>query len=245
MSKDNERYLAAAVRYFIVANQPEVAKLLATCELEYYQDDDETLVVTLAGDPQLVMEVNKDRYADTQTGITLELQAAFEAVFPWADEVKVRVGTGVPQLDPDWRIKVIAELDGEQVSNQNPWVKAPTVWHGIRFDSGAPGEVAIAKALEKAGVMYLPGAMIRVGLPNNQQTFFPDFLICYNGMWGILEVDGQKFHTGTATQDYDRMRKLLSTPGISFFDRYTAKKCIEAPDTVVREFLQALGSRRG
>jgi very-short-patch-repair endonuclease len=109
---------------------------------------------------------------------------------------------------------------------------------GMRFSSEP--EVRIARALERAGIMYLPNCLVRAGQPNAMSSSFPDFLICYGGKWGILEVDGQKSHMGRATEDHERTRRLEGHGGIAYFTRFDYQACMTDPDAVVRKFIEIL-----
>jgi hypothetical protein len=239
---ENEKFLAAAAQYLVAAGQHEAARLLASCDLDYYYDQDSEkyiYTITLRGSAEFARKYREDVINRSQDGpFRRAIQEALEAVFPNAWNINLQVGVGVRELEENWRTLLIAEAD-TSVNNQNPWTKSPIVWHDMRFNS--PPERAIAEALERMGVMYLPNCLVRVGNPNNQETFFPDFLICHRGKWGILEVDGQTYHSGTATQDYERMRKLIRD--LNYFDRFPAKRCMEAPDQVVKEFLEILAER--
>ena len=129
---------------------------------------------------------------------------------------------------------------GEKVSNQgitSPKRQPAVTWHGLNFWSKS--EHLIAEALDRRGVMYLPNCISRVGPPDYRHNQEPDFLICHNGKWGILEVDGDPYHNKTVAKDqeYDRQ---YQRHGVRFIQRFTALKCRENPDAVVTEFLDLL-----
>ncbi len=127
---------------------------------------------------------------------------------------------------------------GQSVNNNNPYMKEPVRWEGMSFNSMP--ERKIAEALDRAGVMYLPNCLARVGTPSQRLNRFPDFLICFEGKWGILEVDGRKHHNGRATEDYERNRIIEKHGGIAYFTRYDYERCVADPDGVVKEFLDIL-----
>ena len=61
---------------------------------------------------------------------------------------------------------------------------------------------------------------------------------------GILEVDGQTYHTpSNATKDHERTRDIEQHGGIAYFTRFTAKECMANPDQVVQQFLNILGTK--
>lgn len=106
---------------------------------------------------------------------------------------------------------MMAEIETDKPTNQGvPFAKKENViiHEGQKFAS--PPEVEIAKALDKLGIMYAPNCLVRVGLRGmRRENKYPDFLISYRGKWGILEVDGQTYHTNSnATQDHERSRAI-------------------------------------
>lgn len=242
----NEKYLASAVHYLMSIGKADMGRLLLTCQMETDEDEQWGCIeITLRGSPEFYNRFSRDIIGLDEIGNEIEgefrtsLYDAFKAVFPNEPCYRLIAAVGLIEVDLDWRTRLLAESETqEQVSNQNPYVKEPIIWNGIKFASNSPGELAIAKALEKAGVMFLPNCLLRVGVPGRRDTVFPDFLIAYRGKWGILEVDGQTYHKDTATADYERMRKLR--PQVTHFDRFPAQRCMNEPDKVVKEFLTIL-----
>jgi hypothetical protein len=69
----------------------------------------------------------------------------------------------------------------------------------------------------------------------------PDFLICYRGKWGILEINGDDFHSGPiqTAKDHDRARRF-NHYGVFFIQAYPLDRCKNRPGDVVDEFLHLL-----
>ena len=82
-------------------------------------------------------------------------------------------------------------------------------WGNLRFRSQS--EVRIAKALDAVWVLFLPNCLARLNSNFGRFTKEADFLVCANGKWGILEVDGP-FHP-RAADDHERDR-LFQQHGI-------------------------------
>src|SRR5690606_33756434 len=147
-------------------------------------------------------------------------------------------GLELLDLDPNWRTELLEIARGKRVSNQAPSAEAPRVWRNLRFRSES--EVRIAKALEKAGVLFWPNCRGRVGAGDNRQNREADFLICHQGKFGILEVDGEPFHPPSRTvHDHERDR-LFKAHGIRVCEHFDASDCFEEPDRVVADFLRIL-----
>ena len=106
----------------------------------------------------------------------------------------------------------------------------------LRFRSQS--EIAVYKVLKKHNVLFFANATAVLGAKNVKKE--PDFLICKNGKWGILEVMGDRYHPPTtAMQDHDRAR-LFKDYGVSCVEFYDAPKCYNTPEEVVDDFLDRL-----
>ncbi|HEX2906827.1 MAG TPA: hypothetical protein VHO69_08205 [Phototrophicaceae bacterium] len=264
ISRD-EKFLANAVHYLLSKGQSDFARLLLTCELvvsaEHYshpddQDGDYDFTgVFLRGSPEFYDKYTNDlndiyppdsdaytRPSQEDGAFRSAIRTAFRAVLG-EEYFEIRVAVGLIEIDLDWRTRLFVENETqEQVGNQNSYAKTPLVWSGMRFNS--KGEIAIAQALERLGVMYFPNCLARVGSRDNRQTRFPDFLVCYRGKWGILEIDGATYHTpSSATDDHERRRQIEQHGGISYFDRFKHSRCVNEPDKVVKEFLDILATK--
>ncbi|MDD4352624.1 MAG: hypothetical protein PHU71_06665 [Candidatus Gracilibacteria bacterium] len=143
-------------------------------------------------------------------------------------------------IDPDWRSELLEIARGRGISNQAAGERAAKIlnWNNLGFRSAS--EIKIAQVLDKAGVLFLPNCKARLGSVENRQNREPDFLICHNGKWGILEVDGEPFHQPSRTvADHERDR-LFKIHGIMVAEHFDANKCFNKPDEVVNTFLRIL-----
>lgn len=110
-------------------------------------------------------------------------------------------------------------------------------WQNLSFSSVS--EVKIAQALEQAGVLFFPNCMGRLNTDQGRRNRECDFLICDEGYWGILEVDGVPYHPPSrAAEDHQRDGFFLDH-GV-WVHRFDANECFKYPDDVVRRFLQRL-----
>lgn len=111
-------------------------------------------------------------------------------------------------------------------------------WKGMAFRSNT--EVRIAKALDDAGVFFLPPTKSRLNVGRTRQSREIDFLVFYEGQWGILEVDGP-WHTAANDEARD---ELLRVSGIDRhrIHRFASDRCYNDPSGVVAEFLGKLKS---
>lgn len=98
-------------------------------------------------------------------------------------------------------------------------------------------ETKIFDALIKRGLLVFPLPVAVMGC--RRQYREPDFVVCYNGKVGILEIHGDKWHPPeTAAKEHERRRKF-SKLGISVYEIFGADRCLDNPDGVVDDFLQA------
>ncbi len=126
--------------------------------------------------------------------------------------------------------------------NQAAGELAPRTWSGMRFRSES--ELRLAQALDRAGVLFFPDALARLGPPRARQNREADFLVCWQGAWGILEVDGAPFHgQDRAVVDVERDQLFLQH-GLVVIEHVDAAHCFAAPDRVVAAFLALLQQRQ-
>lgn len=173
------------------------------------------------------------------------IQEAIDAALPEDTYIKhFTVHAAMVDIDPDWREELLEIARGQGVTNQGVRIKdAPLyTWKNLRFRSKT--EMRIAKALDRANVLFLPNCMARLGPTTDYRVNREgDFLVCDDGKWGILEIHGESFHPPSrAAHDHDRSR-LFKQHGVLVIEHYDAERCYETPDDVVAEFLKLLGAQ--
>jgi hypothetical protein len=114
-----------------------------------------------------------------------------------------------------------------------------TIQHdGLLFRSRT--ETKVYDELKKRRVLFFPNATAILGGKDLKRE--PDFLICSEGKWGILEVMGEPYHpAATAMQDHDRAR-LFNDYRITVIQFYESRRCFEDPAGVVEDFLRRLSA---
>jgi len=238
-----ERLLASAVAFLVEGGEEEAAGVLLACSLGLraaggaWYDGDELhagVHVELTG-PRAAYEL----LCDDHHPISRAILAALSAVLPPGlemDRFSVRAELVAP--DPGWRTRLLERARGEGVDNQAVGFAPARVWQGLRFRSES--ELRIAQALDRAGVLYLPNCKARLGAAGARQNREADFLVCFEGRWGILEVDGEPFHPPSRTaQDHERDR-LFRTHGILVVEHFDARECYGDAGGVVKRFLEIL-----
>ena len=110
-------------------------------------------------------------------------------------------------------------------------------WERLRFRSKT--EIKIAEALDRTGVLFVPNSLARLTTPKGRENKEADFLICYNGKWGVLEVDGPH-HTAERRVEEQERERIFKKNGIKVVERFDAQRCYNHPDEVVQEFFNMI-----
>ncbi len=111
--------------------------------------------------------------------------------------------------------------------------------HGLKYRSRP--ELRIARAFDKANVLFLPNCRARLSNQAGQRVNRePDFLVLWKGKWGILEVDGEGYHPSSRTVNDHERDRLFKRYGVRTVEHFDAEHCFKRPDEVVEEFLHLL-----
>jgi hypothetical protein len=230
------------VRFLVDGGEEDAASVLLACSLEISPSGDTGLVgdevhqavhVKLMGPRAAYDFLNDPGHPTTQI-----IRRALEAVLPKKTYIKhFTVHVQRIPIDPNWRDELLQIARGVGVHNQAAQGRALRIWNNLYFRSQS--EIRIAEALDRAGVLFFPNCRGRLGL-SIRENREADFLICHNGRWGILEVDGETFHPPSRTvQDYARDRAFREH-GVRLVEHFDATRCYERSDEVVGRFLRLL-----
>ena len=181
-----------------------------------------------------------DENYEQQYPLQYSIQQGFEAVLrekPVLYQTYVQL---ITESEDDWREHLRELAKGESTTNQGRQFKQSDPifpWNNLNFRSRE--ERLIAQELDKRDILFFPNCAARLGTPGNRHTKEPDFLICRNGKWGILQVDGWFHHRHTVAQDQNIDRQF-DLYGIRVIQRFTGEQCGKEPDKVVEIFLDRL-----
>jgi len=242
----NEKLLASAVQFLVQGEDDEAASILLACELDvqFTGNADHWTGIAIY-DLRAVVAGPRPAY-DILTGdrdhpVRKAMETAIRAVTPdrtYVSDIVPRAA--LIDIGPDWRSEMVDIVRGKSIHNQGNIIQGKPVhlWQHLRFRS--PPEIRIAEALDAIeGVVFFPNCMGRLmgddGWRVNRE---PDFLVCYRGKWGILEIDGMAYHA-SAAKDHDRDR-LFRSQGIKVVEHFDATESYETPKSVVDKFLKIL-----
>ena len=108
-------------------------------------------------------------------------------------------------------------------------------FQGLNFRSKA--EIKIYEALLKKGLLVMPLPVMVMGVKEKYKE--PDFVVCYHGRIGILDVQGKQWHPPElAATEHEKRREFMKL-GVSLYEIFDAKRCYQDPDGVVDDFIQA------
>lgn len=235
----SEQLLASAVQYLIEGNETDSAELLLFCSVEkideyqspYNSPGSRNVDLSLRG-PRIACEAIDDGFSS----VSGQVSQAFSAVLPfnvYLGSISTRATVHVP--DENWRHHLHELIKGKGVSNQASGAESSHIWQGFKFRSAT--EIKIAKALDRAGVLFFPLPKARVAPADRRRmNVEPDFLVCDEGRWGILEVDGEPFHPPERSAMEHERDRIFKRHGVGFVERFDAKKYYGRPDETVEEF---------
>jgi hypothetical protein len=233
---DPEQVIASAIHFLIEGDEIEFATVLLSCIMEL---EEHNRVNNYIHSNVIIMAPRRSYDFITENGNRERVYELMSAILPHTYDINALfIKIARVTVDQDWRKEALALMQRTTVHNQAASAPAPRVWKNLRFRSEA--EVRIAAALDAVGVLFLPNCLARLGLQDQRLNREADFLVCHNGKWGILEVDGEPFHPPQrTTQDHAR-DLLFQNHGILIVHHADATECYENAPTVVERFLRLL-----
>lgn len=239
-----DRLQANAVRFLLDGGENEAASILLSCTFKMSHEDisPEAELTGFELDlfcPRSIYDRLLHPELTEIPNSTLRAIRAAAPDYPIITKIVPKYQR-VLKLDENWRDELADAAQGKRVSNQVPdQAKVVQTWNNLRFRSVS--EVRIAEALDKAGALFFPNCRCRLTTLNGERkNVEPDFLVIYQGKWGILEVDGEPFHPPSRTvQDHERDRLFINYR-ILVVQHFDAEECFENADGVVKRFLDLL-----
>jgi hypothetical protein len=231
----DDNLLASAVNYLIEGEEHDAATVLLLCAMSSEEGQwEDSVDITLTG-PRTAYEI----LCKEKGEIRRKVSEAFSAVLPGRLYMSRLFVTAqyLETLDPNWRQELLEIASGRGVHNQAVEIpnRTTVAWNSLRFRSESERRIAIA--LDQTGALFLPNCLARLSNGDSRLTREADFLVCKDGKWGVLEVDGP-FHPRAAV-DHERDR-LFQEHGIRVTQRFDWEECYNDAPGVVRKFLTLL-----
>jgi hypothetical protein len=161
------------------------------------------------------------------------LEEISNLIFP--HNFRFAVAMDMPNVTKNWRENIY-----NQAVFETSAITMTTLLHKnnkLRFRSKS--EVTIYNELLEREILFFPlpyAVMNNDGKTENKE---PDFLCCYKGKWGILEVVSDGFHSVTADADRSQWFKKQGA------DSYPVswEKCLNEPEKVINDFIAWLQNK--
>ena len=169
-------------------------------------------------------------------------------VFEDTEDIKYEYRVQPVEVEDDWQnvIRSLIATSGdpnqgvvtEKLSLKRK--KQPHTYNEMKF--GSRSEIRIAQEFESRGVLFFP---LPLAVRAETGSFYkdhrePDFLVCEDGTWGILEVS---YHPDRYEKDAEK-DAWFKKSGILCIQHYSAERCYENPAQVVDEFLAILAKHK-
>lgn len=237
----SDMFVASAVQFLVEGNENDAATILLSCSAqlfpgEHYDLGRQAVDIVLYGSRAI-----HDVLDSWDNPIGKAIRVALNAAIPW----DMYPDTIIPraqrvEIDNDWRQELQKVIKGTGVDNQGVPIAGSDLqlWHGLRFRSKT--EIKIAQTLQGRGALFFPNCRSRIRVEDGYVLREPDFLVCQEGKWGILQVDGEPWHGGHTRAKEQKDDLSFHKYGIKVVLHFSANECWNSTDSVVDEFLQLL-----
>jgi hypothetical protein len=250
---ENNQILLTTISYLIEQNNHQIASLLVESELSIRWH--ETLYGEYQGIADCILdfpipifnliENNNEFKKIIETALRKIMANQFYGGIP--DNLPVVYRIKLMEIDDNWKEKVKSLISNYKDPNQGNITeiafskrgKPPILYNEMKFASQS--EVRIAQELEVRRVLFFPLPLaVRADTGNRYEDHREvDFLICHDGVWGILEVAYHPDGGGRYEKDSEK-HSWFTKSGILCIRHFTAEKCYNNPKDVISEFLSIL-----
>jgi len=162
--------------------------------------------------------------------------------------IDIHIEIGLLEVEEDWKTIIRDLIINAKNPNQGLITeqvfardnKQPILYNEMKF--GSQSEVRIAQEFEKRRILFFP---LPLAVRNDTGRRYldhreADFLVCNDGVWGILEVS---YHPNRFEKDAEK-DSWFKRSGILCIQHYSAERCFEYSSEVVDEFLEILSKHK-
>ena len=250
MEDSIERLHRTWLQLLVDNGRHEVAALLVDAELSQESQNFEPLVaIYLPSSAFLIVQADSSIQQTIQRSLNLVAKGYItDQNGGELDEVPVTYRVLLLDIEEDWRAIVRNLIVNANDPNQGVITekvfkrdqKQPLVYNEMKF--GSQAEIRIAQELEQRAVLFFP---LPLAVRSETGTLYKDhrevdFLICDEGVWGILEV---AYHPNRFEQDSEK-DMWFKRSGVLYVEHYTAERCYKQSEKVVAEFLEVLAKHK-
>lgn len=248
MDDFQKKILRTVIELLTTYNMHPIASLLVDAEVEFEYSNYDFYCVRIDLPLLNFNVVDKDDYSRRVIIKAFQKVAVGHLIDgngnPVREDFPIEFRIKLIDLEEDWKEKIKSLITNFKDSNQGVITekifkrenKSPLVYNEMKFASQS--EIRIAQELEKQKVLFFPLPLgVRYETGNNYKDHREaDFLICLDGKWGILEVS---YHPNRFEQDNEK-DTWFKKSGILCVQHYTAEKCYNESQEVVKGFIEIL-----
>lgn len=153
------------------------------------------------------------------------------------------------ELAENWKLQTRRLIAEASESNQGALTKkafelagrSPIVYNEMTL--GSQAEVRLAQEFENRRVLFFPRPLaVRADTGERYLDHQePDFVVCHDGKWGVLEVS---HFSPESSQIDDEKADWLEKSGVRTVFHFPVERCYIEPGAVVDEFLKALAASK-
>ena len=247
-----EKILRTWTRLLLERGHKELASIAVESEIEITEDDWGTESVTLGLPPSAHGIVTEDEEVLNELLAYLHDVCAGNIYAEGGNprqEVPISTKMSLLTIDPDWQEEMRRLISEAKGSNQGVISEKVAKREGRdthtynEMTFGSKSEIRIAQELETRDLLFFPlplGVRAETG-DRWKDRREPDFLVCQDGAWGILEV---AYHPDRYEKDAEKAT-WFKEAGILCVEHATAERCYNEPVDVVDDFLNVLSKHRG
>lgn len=164
-------------------------------------------------------------------------------------EVRIETKMSLLEVEEDWKEEMRRLISSARGSNQGVVTetvsnrKGEDVHTYNEMTFGSKSEIRIAQELETRDLLFFPlplGVRAETG-DRWKDRREPDFLVCQEGTWGILEVS---WHSPSRYEKDAEKATWFKEAGILCVEHATAERCYNEPADVVDDFLNVLSKHQ-
>lgn len=252
MHEEDERLLRTFVEYLIAVGQREVAAACVDAEVDvYFLDDYAFDAIYLDLPPAAYNFIARNEQLKQVASVGLRAVCSGHIRLRdgcLVEEVEIKFRMKKLAVEPGWQDTVREMIQNYKGSNQGLVTQMLSGREGrpvITYNElkyASKSEVKIAMELEARNVLFFP---LAVGVRAESGEAWKDhrevdFLVCQDGVWGILEVS---YHEGRYEKDSEKAAWFKKS-GILCVEHRTAEACYNTPGEVVDEFLGILAKHK-
>lgn len=233
------------VQFLIESNLKELAAITLDGEIEVYFDEHRNYyALDIDLPPSGYNFILKDE--SLKTALIESLYEVIKGRMTQNCELTIRMK--LLPIEESWQDKIRDLLSEAQSPNQGSITEKVFAKHGRQYleynhvKYASKSEIRIAQEFERLKIMFFPLALaVRNDSGNTYKDHREiDFLVCNDGQWGILEVS---YHPDRFEKDAEK-DSWFKKSGILCIQHYSAERCYNQSNEVVRDFLEVLSKHK-